>query len=399
MSLEIKVPELGESISSASVASLKVANGDIVKQNQLLFEIETDKVTLEVLAPEDGKIENLLAKEEDSVQTGQVLCNLAFLTKQEQQTLESQNKDKTQAKQKEEKTEQKQAEPIKKQDTLLKKENKPSAKSSVKVFKDTVEVFLDKQLNKVSHSPENLGSYLQNPDREAVEGETKVEMSSIRKKIASNLKFSQESSVSLTTFNSANLSSLLKIRKSLNDNKQTKTRLGITSFFVKAVSNALKEYKIVNAEIAGQSIIYKDYHDIGVAVGTDYGLVVPNVRNCESKTLSDIEQDIAKYVEKANKRQLNIEDIKKGSFTISNGGVYGSLLSTPIINPPQVAILGLHAIKKTPVVDQNNNIVVADVMQLALTYDHRIIDGKEAVSFLALVKEFIENPERLLFEG
>ncbi len=392
MSLEIKVPELGESISSASVASLKVANGDIVKQNQLLFEIETDKVTLEVLATQDGKIENILVKEEDSVQTGQVLCNLAFLTEKEQQSIAKQNK--PEEKKQEKKTQIK--EETKQKDSLPKVE-KLSKKTSVKVFKDTVEVFLDKQLNKVSHSTENLGSYPQNPDREAVEGETKVEMSSIRKKIASNLKFSQESSVSLTTFNSANLSNLLKIRKSLNNSKQANIKLGITSFFVKAVSNALKEYKVVNAEIAGQSIIYKDYHDIGVAVGTDYGLVVPNVRNCESKTLADIEQDITKYVEKANKRQLNIEDIKKGSFTISNGGVYGSLLSTPIINPPQVAILGLHAIKKTPIVDDNNNIVVADVMQLALTYDHRIIDGKEAVSFLTLVKEYIESPERLLF--
>ncbi len=392
MSLEIKVPELGESISSASVASLKVANGDIVKQNQLLFEIETDKVTLEVLATQDGKIENILVKEEDSVQTGQVLCNLAFLTEKEQQSIAKQNK--PEEKKQEKKTQIK--EETKQKDNLPKVE-KLSKKTSVKVFKDTVEVFLDKQLNKVSHSTENLGSYPQNPDREAVEGETKVEMSSIRKKIASNLKFSQESSVSLTTFNSANLSNLLKIRKSLNNSKQANIKLGITSFFVKAVSNALKEYKVVNAEIAGQSIIYKDYHDIGVAVGTDYGLVVPNVRNCESKTLADIEQDITKYVEKANKRQLNIEDIKKGSFTISNGGVYGSLLSTPIINPPQVAILGLHAIKKTPIVDDNNNIVVADVMQLALTYDHRIIDGKEAVSFLTLVKEYIESPERLLF--
>ncbi len=392
MSLEIKVPELGESISSASVASLKVANGDIVKQNQLLFEIETDKVTLEVLATQDGKIENILVKEEDSVQTGQVLCNLAFLTEKEQQSIAKQNK--PEEKKQEKKTQIK--EETKQKDNLPKVE-KLSKKTSVKVFKDTVEVFLDKQLNKVSHSTENLGSYPQNPDREAVEGETKVEMSSVRKKIASNLKFSQESSVSLTTFNSANLSNLLKIRKSLNNSKQANIKLGITSFFVKAVSNALKEYKVVNAEIAGQSIIYKDYHDIGVAVGTDYGLVVPNVRNCESKTLADIEQDITKYVEKANKRQLNIEDIKKGSFTISNGGVYGSLLSTPIINPPQVAILGLHAIKKTPIVDDNNNIVVADVMQLALTYDHRIIDGKEAVSFLTLVKEYIESPERLLF--
>lgn len=392
MSLEIKVPELGESISSASVASLKVANGDIVKQNQLLFEIETDKVTLEVLATQDGKIENILVKEEDSVQTGQVLCNLAFLTEKEQQSIAKQNK--PEEKKQEKKTQIK--EETKQKDSLPKVE-KLSKKTSVKVFKDTVEVFLDKQLNKVSHSTENLGSYPQNPDREAVEGETKVEMSSVRKKIASNLKFSQESSVSLTTFNSANLSNLLKIRKSLNTSKQANIKLGITSFFVKAVSNALKEYKVVNAEIAGQSIIYKDYHDIGVAVGTDYGLVVPNVRNCESKTLADIEQDITKYVEKANKRQLNIEDIKKGSFTISNGGVYGSLLSTPIINPPQVAILGLHAIKKTPIVDDNNNIVVADVMQLALTYDHRIIDGKEAVSFLTLVKEYIESPERLLF--
>ncbi len=398
MSLEIKVPELGESISQASIASIKVKDGQIVAQDELLFEIETDKVTLEVTAPEQGKITLIAVSEEDIVKSGAMLCSLLPLSeqelsnhnlKQEKDTNQQSNVSEPKQEQKALKEEAKQAPST--PDTKIKEGVK------LKVFKDTVEVFLDKQLKKVA-STSCQNSLNTNPDREPVEGEKKVAMTAIRKKIASNLKFSQESSVSLTTFNEVNLTSLLSVRKNINSSQEIDAKLGITSFFIKAVSNAIKKFPIINAEIAGDSIIYKNYHDIGVAVGTNYGLVVPNIRNCENKTILQIEKDLTEFVVKANKRQLNIEDITQGSFTISNGGVYGSLLSTPIINPPQVAILGLHAINKKPIVDSNNNIVIASVMNLALTYDHRIIDGKEAVSFLQTVKKLVETPETLLFE-
>lgn len=384
MAINIPVPSLGESVSEAIVAKWNVQEGDFVKKDQIICELETDKVTLEVTSPEDGKITKILFAEDSEVTKDSILAEM-------EAGEVPQEAEKSAAKPVEEA---KKAEP----QAAAKPAEKPQQKGAIRKSKDdfVAEVKSGKTASSSSSGPQPVASA---PDREAKEGEEKVKMTRLRQVIASRLKEAQNVAAMLTTFNEVDMSAIMDLRKRHQDRfvKQYDIKLGFMSFFVKAAVAALKEFPAVNAEIAGDSIIFKNNYHIGVAVGTDQGLVVPVIRNADQMGFADIEKQIVAYGSAARSGKLAPKDMMGGTFTITNGGVYGSLLSTPILNTPQSGILGMHGIKQRPVVLDDGSIAARPMMYLALTYDHRIIDGKEAVSFLVRIKEMIENPETMLF--
>ncbi|MFV0431839.1 MAG: 2-oxoglutarate dehydrogenase complex dihydrolipoyllysine-residue succinyltransferase [Alphaproteobacteria bacterium] len=391
MTIEIKVPTLGESVTEAIVASWTVKQGSWVEKDQIVCELETDKVTLEVPAPASGILATIAAEEGAEVGIDAVLGNI-------------------------DETAQKPADAPKEEASAPVAENKeaapaPQAAASQPapvaggIRESKEQVLADIKAGKVGGAatsaaalgPQVAASW---PDRAAKEGEEKVKMTRLRKIIASRLKEAQNVAAMLTTFNEVDMTAVMDLRKSVQDKfvKQYDIKLGFMSFFVKAVTQALKEFPAVNAEIAGDNIIFKNYYDIGVAVGTEQGLVVPVVRGADKMGFAEVEQQIIDYALKARAGKLGPKDMQGGTFTITNGGVYGSLLSTPILNAPQVGILGMHGIKQRPMVMADGSIAARPMMYLALSYDHRIIDGKEAVSFLVRIKEMIEDPNRMLLE-
>ncbi|MBN8828506.1 MAG: 2-oxoglutarate dehydrogenase complex dihydrolipoyllysine-residue succinyltransferase [Sphingobacteriia bacterium] len=395
MSVEIKVPALGESVTEATVGKWTKKEGDFVKVDELLVELETDKVTMEVTAPASGVIEKITAKQGDTVGIGALLGSI---------------KDG--------------AAPV-----ASKQESKPVAAAEVAVNKtlapssNTAAGFMMPSAKKMAVennlSESNLSgtgkdgritkgdviNALENPSTATTSkasssrNEERVKMTRLRKRIAERLKESQNNAAILTTFNEVDMTNIMNLRNQYKESfeKKHKVKLGFMSFFVKAAVTALKEIPAVNAEIDGDDIIYKNYYDIGVAVGTEQGLVVPIVRDAEQKSFAEIEQEIVNLGKKARDGKLTMAELTGGTFSISNGGVYGSLLSTPIINPPQSGILGMHKTMERPMA-VNGKVEIRPMMYLALSYDHRIIDGKEAVTFLVRIKECIENPERLLFD-
>ena len=364
--IEIKVPALGESVTEATIGKWHKQVGESAAADTVLVELETDKVTLEVYAPADGTISEILQKSGSNVKIGTILANFTPGKIVEKAVLENATEKKEEAK------------TITPPTTSLTPITKTHGASDVNEFISSANKITNNSLTK---------------NRE----ELRAPMSRLRQRIAERLKNAQNTAAMLTTFNEVDMGVISQLRSLYKDSFEKKhgVKLGFMSFFVKACSQALQEQPIINSCIEGSDIITKTYFDIGIAVSTPNGLVVPIIRNADSLGLADIEKTIGELGKKGRDGKLNIDEITGGTFTITNGGVFGSLLSTPIINPPQSAILGMHKIQDRPVV-VNGQIVIRPMMYLALSYDHRLIDGKEAVTFLVTVKECLENPGRFL---
>ena len=352
--MDVLVPILGESVVEATVSKWIKKQGEFVEMDEPIVELETDKVTLEVPAAISGTLDNLVVSEGDTVEVGALL---AIINAGEKPIEKS--------------------EPAKKITKPEITEHKPLVELAKKQ---------DTNINQIISKNRNNKSL-----------EERVPMSRLRQAIARRLKEAQNTAAMLTTYNEVDMTALMEMRSNYQDSfeKKNGVRLGYMSLFVKAAIDALKEYPAVNAEIEGNEIIYKNYYNIGVAVGTSQGLVVPVIKDADMMTIGETETTIAQFGKKAKEGNLAISDMAGGTFTISNGGVYGSLMSSPILNPPQSGILGMHKIQKRPVAI-GNNIEIRPMMYLALSYDHRIIDGREAVSFLVRIKEIIEDPRRLV---
>ena len=412
MATEIKVPALGESVTEATVARWLKAVGEPVARDEIICELETDKVALEVPAPAAGTIEAIDAGEGDTVEAGAVLGRIAEgaggaaaappstpapvptpaapapvaapvvsappkadvpLSPAVQRLVEENGLDPTSI---------------------------PGTGKDGRILKGDVLAHLEKGPSAAMSAPAPAADAAATVALADVsERERRVPMTRLRRRIAERLKDAQNTAAILTTFNEADMGAIMALRAEHRDifEKKHGVRLGFMSFFVKACIVALKEIPEVNAEIEGDDLVYKNYYDIGVAVGTPHGLVVPVVRNADGLGFAEIEKTIGDLGLRARDGKLGLDEMTGGTFTVTNGGVYGSLLSTPILNPPQSAILGMHKIQERPMV-VNGNVEVRPMMYLALSYDHRVIDGREAVTFLVRVKECLENPQRMLLD-
>ena len=393
--MELIVPTLGESITEATVSKWLKKVGDSFEADEPLVEIETDKITVEVPAPSAGSISEIKVEEGVDVNIGGVLALLG----DKKPTNGSASKEKLQTK------ETPKEEPKVEKEIIPSSTNQDNAKLSPSVKK----LIEENNLNADSISPsrsdgrltkEDVFNFIKKPSAKSIsskEREEVVKMSKIRKTIATRLKESQNTAAILTTFNEVDMSEIMKVRESKKEDfmERYNVKLGFMSFFVKAVVSSLQEFPAVNAEIRDENIIYKNHFDIGIAVGTEKGLVVPVLKDADTMTFGDIEQNIVELSTKAKEGSLTMDDLTGGTFTISNGGVYGSMLSTPIINRPQSGILGMHNIQKRAVV-VDDEIVIRSMMYLAFSYDHRIIDGKESVGFLVSIKSLLENPSKLI---
>ena len=444
MSEKIVVPTLGESVTEATVSKWLKTEGESVDSDEPLVELETDKVNVEVPSPLSGVLEKINVKEGQTVEVGTLLGSVNSETTSQTEKPIEKNK--------------KYTPPLKKEDPIINVDQqvtlfeKPQEKKNKKTTSNGVKpLILDKQeeeeplilkeefsqpnveknqikkqaspsarkiaeeqridLNDVTGSGKRgtilkedlinlMGAKpLPNKRRDAYGEEERVRMTRLRMTIAKRLKEAQNNAAMLTTFNEVDMSEIMQMRKNHQSEFQKKygVKLGFMSFFVKSCISALKNYPAVNAEIQNDEIVYKNYYNISFAVGTDRGLVVPVLRNSDQMSFADIEKNIALLGDKARNGKITIEDLQGGTFTITNGGIYGSMLSTPILNPPQSGVLGMHNIIERAVV-KDGNIIVRPMMYLALSYDHRIIDGKEAVSFLKNVKDFLEDPKRLFLD-
>ena len=433
MSEKILVPVLGESVNEASIAKWLKKKGEKVNADEPLVELETDKVNLEVPSPVHGVISEINYKEGDTVEVGSVLGSVTP-TKEEIVEIE---KIKPTA-EKIQKINDEELEKQKKQEPKIFEETKKESSEKPLVLKDKDQeeplVLTNEVLEKKSPTNENIlspavrkivkenkinletvhgtgkdgrvlkgdlmslmGATPQTSERKIKYGqEERIKMTRLRLTIAKRLKQAQENAAMLTTFNEVDMTSIISMRKENQNDFQTRfgIKLGFMSFFVKASILGLKSFPAINAEIDGEDIVYKNYYNVSFAVGTNKGLVVPVLKNADEMSFAEIEKNIKAVSDKARDGNLAIEDLQGGTFTISNGGVYGSMLSTPILNPPQSGVLGMHNIVERAAV-VNGEIKIRPIMFLALSYDHRIIDGKEAVSFLKLVKELLEDPRRL----
>lgn len=364
--LPIRVPSVGESITSGVLGSWKKKNGDRVASGEALFEIETDKVTSEVFAETDGTLE-IIIPEGTEVKVGQTVGHLHPGPAPARPTPPS---------------------PVPSRENALTPAPKPSPRESHPAPSSPPSLV---------HTEADTATLSLTPDRSS--RETRKKMSPLRRKIADRLVSAQQTAAILTTFNEADLSNLIALRSELQSTftAQHGVKLGFMSFFLQAAVHALKTVPALNARIEGDEIVSQHYFDLGVAVGTEKGLVVPVLKNCDQLDLAGLEKALSALATRAREGKLTLPDLLGGVFTISNGGVYGSVLSTPILNPPQSAILGLHAIQKRPVA-VNDQVEIRPMMNLALSYDHRLIDGKEAVTFLIEIKKFVENPALALFQ-
>jgi len=388
MTIEVKVPNLPESVADATVVTWHKKPGDAVKRDENLVDLETDKVVLEVPAPTDGVLKEILQNTGNVVKAEEILAII-------QEGAAAQ----TAA-----------AAPAVKAEAPAAKAAEPAAGPGARRAAAEKDVKLD-QVSGTGKDGRITREDILNQSQKggATQAtatvalgervEQRVPMSRLRARIAERLLEAQHNAAILTTFNEVNLQKVMDFRAKYKDifEKKYGVRLGFMSFFTKAVVEALKRFPAVNASIDGNDIVYHGYFDIGIAVSTERGLVVPIIRDADKLSFANIEKAVADYGRKARDGQITIEDMTGGTFTITNGGVFGSLLATPIINPPQSAILGMHKIQERPVVE-NGQIVIRPMMYIALSYDHRIIDGKESVSFLVAVKEFLEDPTRLLLD-
>jgi len=407
MSMEIKVPVLPESVADGSIATWYKKVGEKIKRDEHLLDIETDKVVLEVVAPADGFLESILKKEGDTVKSEEVV---GLFTAEAVSTSEktsgavptSAEKPSVEAPVSTEQTAKPQqplspaVRQLVKEQSVNLTEVQGTGKDGRITKADVTKVVSQKEA--VSKSPSAKKSETSSQELPMGERvEKRVPMSRLRARMAERLLQAQQSAAILTTFNEINMQPVMGLRQKYKETfeKDYGVRLGFMSFFTIAVVEALKRFPIVNASVDGNDIIYHGYHDIGIAVSSPRGLVVPIIRNAELLDMAQIEKKIAEFKEKAQNGQLTIEEISGGTYTISNAGGFGSLMSTPILNPPQSAILGMHKIEERPIVE-NGIIVIRPMMYVAMSYDHRIIDGTDAVQFLVTVKELIEDPARLL---
>lgn len=404
MATEIKAPVFPESVADGTVATWHKKVGEPVSRDEVLADIETDKVVLEVVAPADGVLTQIIKNEGDTVLSAEVLAQFeagsgAAAAPQQAQA------------------EQTQAGPapiVARQDAPVVADQSPAVRKAVaenglnpaditgtgrggRVTKEDVATHLSAPKPAAAPAPAPAPTALSVAVGERVE--KRVPMTRLRAKVAERLLAASQQTAMLTTFNEVNMKPLMDMRKNYQERfeKRHGVRLGFMSLFVKAATEALKRFPAVNASINGNDIVYHGYYDIGVAVSSDRGLVVPVLRDTDRMNLAEVEKNILDYGKKARDGKLGIEDLTGGTFTISNGGVFGSLLSTPILNPPQTAILGMHKIQERPMA-VNGQVVILPMMYLALSYDHRLIDGKEAVSFLVTIKELVEDPSLLLLD-
>ena len=396
MTINLLVPALGESVVEATVAKWMKSSGDSVNADEPIVELETEKVTLEVPSPVSGILQEIVANEGANVEVGALLGILAEekskgVANNSEPTLEKSLPKGPNNQSELEKKNEHLSPSVKR---IITEENLdpsqvPSTGKDGRITKGDVLESLKNQ-----DKSETIKTSEKN-----VFDEERVPMSRLRRVVAKRLKEAQNTAAMLTTFNEVDMSSVMSLRSEYKDTfeKEHKIRLGFMGMFVKASIAALKAFPAVNAEINGDDIIYKKYNNIGVAVGTPQGLVVPVIKNAQNLSLSEIEKTINDMGTRAKDGKIGMDELSGGTFTISNGGVYGSLMSTPILNPPQSGILGMHKIQKRPIA-VGDNIEIRPMMYLALSYDHRIIDGREAVSFLVKIKEIIEDPRRLILD-
>ncbi|MEN5206123.1 dihydrolipoyllysine-residue succinyltransferase [Stenotrophomonas sp. TWI700] len=398
MATEVKAPVLPESVADGTIATWHKKVGDAVKRDENLLDLETDKVVLEVPSPVDGVLKEIKFEVGATVTSSQIVAIIE----------EGAVADAPAPAAEEKKAE---AAPAKAAAPAAAAAPAPAAKSGADalppgarftaITEGVNPADVDGTGRRGAVTKEDIVNFARNGGAGKSGGarpEERVPMTRIRKRIAERLMQSKNGTAMLTTFNEVDLSKVSAARKDLQDEfvKAHGIKLGFMSFFVKAAANALQRFPLVNASIDGDDIIYHGYSDISIAVSTEKGLVTPVLRNVERMSFADIEKTIADYAKKARDGKLSLEELQGGTFTVTNGGTFGSLLSTPIINPPQSAILGMHAIKERPIA-QNGQVVIAPMMYLALSYDHRIIDGKDSVQFLVDIKNQLENPGRMLF--
>lgn len=397
MLVDVKVPSMGESITSGVLGAWRKQNGEYVKEGDALFEIETDKVTSEVFAKTSGSLKRM-TDEGSEVQVGQVVAQIdeSAKTPAEQVAAPAPKEAKAAAA----------PEPAKKTAPAKSAENSDHLSPSVRRIAtenqvDTQEVAGTGKGGRILKGDviSHLETPSAKPSKTAGPRTTRKKMTPLRKKIADRLVSAQHTAAILTTFNEVDMTNVMALRARFQDRFVAKhgIKLGFMSFFVKAVEHALKTVPAINAQIEGDEIVQNNFYDIGVAIGTEKGLMVPVLRDVDTLSFAGIEQAIGDYAKKAKAGKITLEDLQGGVFTISNGGTYGSLLSTPILNPPQSGILGMHTIQERPMAI-NGRVEIRPMMYLALSYDHRLVDGKEAVTFLVQIKEFIENPAIALLE-
>ena len=419
MSIEVNVPILGESVSEATVATWLKKEGDRVNSDEPLVELETDKVTLEVNSPISGTLSSILFEEGAEVEVGALLCVIdegtetsVQISKQVSKAMSPPKLETGELEQKQERAAGLNLPALKTLSPAVRKlvddnnldpnQIKPSGKDG-RLLKTDVLGAIENGTAKVfaqsSGLPIEPNAKSSLPPRPGDPREERVKMNRLRQVIARRLKEAQNTAAMLTTYNEVDMGAIMELRSEYRETFEKKhgVRLGFMSFFIKACVNALKELPAVNAEIYNDEIIYKNFYDIGVAVGTPQGLVVPVLREADKLGFAQLEKSINDFGVRARDGKLAIEEMKGGTFTISNGGVYGSLMSSPILNPPQSGILGMHKIQSRPMA-VNGVVEIRSMMYLALSYDHRIVDGREAVTFLVRVKEALEDPRRLLID-
>ena len=392
---EINVPTLGESVSEATVATWFKSVGDEVKQDEMVCELETDKVSVEVPSPVSGFLEEILVPEGDLVNAGGSLAIVAGSLPAQKKSVTA---DSSKSPAREKKSDFENAPSAKK---LMAEKGISADKISGsgrdgRIMKSDVEQMANSASQEIK--PNEPISRPPSPAEDA-DREERVKMTRLRQTIAKRLKDSQNTAAMLTTYNEVDMTEVMSLRSEFKDlfERKHSTKLGFMSFFTKACCHALKEVPEVNSEIDGTEIVYKNYVHMGIAAGTPTGLVVPVIRNADTMSFAEIEKSIAEKGKRARDGKLSMDEMQGGTFTISNGGVYGSLMSSPILNPPQSGILGMHKIQDRPVA-VNGEVVIRPMMYLALSYDHRIVDGKGAVTFLVRVKEALEDPRRLLMD-
>ncbi|NIK13094.1 2-oxoglutarate dehydrogenase complex dihydrolipoyllysine-residue succinyltransferase [Alkalibacillus almallahensis] len=427
---EIIVPELAESITEGTVAEWLVQKGDQVEKGDAVLELETDKVNVEVNADTAGVIAELLVEEGDDVEVGDAIAKVdengeasassddgsEAKSKEEDKAEESKSESKEETKQEANEVSEQEQEETSQQDAEQPVASPATRKRARELGIDLNEIKPKDPVGRISKEDveaaakeKSEGSKKQESKKDDKSAEKtefekpvdRVKMSRRRQTIAKRLVEAQEQSAMLTTFNEVDMTNIMNLRKERKDEFEQKhgIKLGFMSFFTKAVIGALKEFPLLNAEIQGDEIVMKKFYDIGMAVSTEEGLVVPVVRDADRLSFAGIEGQIMDVAKKARDGQLSMGDLQGGSFTITNGGIFGSLLSTPILNTPQVGILGMHKIEKRPKVMPDDSIQVRPMMYLAVSYDHRIVDGREAVQFLDRVKQMVEDPYDLLLEG
>tara|TARA_B110000438_G_scaffold4489_1_gene4501 strand:+ start:26 stop:1273 length:1248 start_codon:yes stop_codon:yes gene_type:complete len=414
MTIEIKVPPLPESVSDATLINWHKKTGDQISRDENLVDLETDKVVLEIPSPKSGVLTEIRVKDGAIVKAGDLL---AIMT-ESSSVINSNDSNQTDSSSSDKRATNIASDVSDAQDNTGDKKISPSVKMLLKehdldtsmingsgkdgrITKTDVLEYLRDEGQSIRENDIDMPIQQSSSPTEESQGnnEQRVPMSRLRAKIAERMVEAQTNSAMLTSFNEIDLHEVIELRKKYKESflEEHSVKLGFMSFFSKATVEALKKFPIINASVEGQDIVYHDRYDIGIAVSSERGLMVPVIRNLDALSFADIERSIANLAVKAKKGSISMDDLSGGTFTITNGGTFGSLISTPILNPPQSAILGMHGIKERPVV-VDGEIVIRPMMYVALTYDHRIIDGREAVLFLVSIKESLEDPERLMFE-